>query len=141
MKPTLGVGAGMALACLALSFRFPRYAIYGFIFYLPFSGTVTYGLGGSAILQLAKDAIFFPALLGVFIFCQKHKQPLIIPKAIKTPLLILMTFVLSVLVLVNGSQQLSAKGEMPILVRILGLSQEEIEKRFDAIAAFADIGE
>lgn len=121
MDPKLGIGAGLAIACLALSFKYPRYAIYGFIIYLPFSGTVTYGLGGSAILQLAKDAIFFPALIGVIIFCQKYKQPLLIPPAIKIPFIILMTFCMTVLLFVNGSQQIAANGEMPILVGILGL--------------------
>jgi hypothetical protein len=120
-EPKLGVAGGFAIACLALSFRFPRYAIYAFIFYLPFSGTVTYVLGGSAILQLAKDAIFFPALLAVIAFCLKNKQPLIIPPALKIPLIILTTYLTLVLVLVNGSQQLSASGEIPILIGILGI--------------------
>ncbi|MBE7380034.1 MAG: hypothetical protein F6J95_001315 [Leptolyngbya sp. SIO1E4] len=118
---TLGVGAGLAIACLILSFKYPRYAIYGFIIYLPISGTVTYGLGGNAILQLAKDAIFFPALFGVVLFCRKYKQALIIPQVIKIPLLILFTFLMAVLLLVNGSQQLSAVNETPILVGLLGL--------------------
>jgi len=120
-EPKLGVAGGLAIACLALSFKYPRYALYGFIIYLPLSGTVTYALGGSAILQLAKDAIFFPALLAVMLFCKKYKQPLILPTAIKTPLLIVMTFLMMVLLLVNGSQQLSAGGEIPILLGVLGL--------------------
>ncbi|MEL7313673.1 MAG: hormogonium polysaccharide biosynthesis protein HpsL [Cyanobacteria bacterium J06559_3] len=121
-EPKLGIGLGGAIAALLLSFKFPRYALYGFIFYLPFSGTVTYGVGGgSAILQLAKDAIFFPALIGVILFCRKFKQPLILPQAIKIPLLMFVTFLAAVLLLVNGSQQLSAEGEVPILVGILGL--------------------
>lgn len=123
-EPKLGVAGGFALACLVLSFRFPRYAIYGFIFYLPFSGTVTYALGGSSILQLAKDAIFFPALLAVFIFCQRYKQPLIIPPAVKIPLTIYATYLIAVMLFVNGSQQLSASGEIPILVGVLGLKAQ-----------------
>ena len=121
-EPKLGIGLGGAITALLLAFKFPRYAIYGFVFYLPFSGTVTYGVGGgSAILQLAKDAIFFPALFGVILFCQKYKQPLIVPQAIKIPLLMLVTFLAAVFLLVNGSQQLSAEGEVPLLVGILGL--------------------
>lgn len=121
LEPKLGVGAGVGVACLALSARFPRYAIYGFIFYLPFSGTVTYALGGSAILQLAKDAIFFPALIAVVLFCTKYKQPLIIPAALKIPLIIYGTFLAAVFLFVNGSQQLSSSGEIPLLVGVLGL--------------------
>jgi hypothetical protein len=121
LEPKLGIGAGLAIACLALSARFPRYAIYGFIFYLPFSGTVTYALGGSSILQLAKDAIFYPALFAVFTFCTKHKLAFIIPPSLKTPLIIYCTYLTAVLLFVNGSQQLSASGEIPLLVGILGL--------------------
>ena len=121
LEPKLGIGAGLAIACLTLSCRYPRYAIYGFIIYLPFSGTVTYALGGTSILQLAKDAFFFPALIGVIIFCQKYKQPLIIPQAIKVPLLALFTFLMAVLLIVNGSQHLSAVGEKPIFLGLLGL--------------------
>lgn len=123
-EPKLGVAGGFAVACLALSFKFPRYAIYGFVFFLPFSGTVTYALGGSSILQLAKDAIFFPALLAVFIFCMKYKQTLIIPTMMKIPLTIYGTYLAAVLLFVNGSQQLSASGEMPILVGVLGLKAQ-----------------
>lgn len=122
LKPTLGIGMGLAIACMTLSFKFPRYALYGFIFYLPFSGTVTYGIGGgNPLLQLAKDAFFFPALFGVFLFCNKYNQPLIIPSIIKTPLLIFSTFLAAVFLIVNGSQQLSASGETPILIGILGI--------------------
>lgn len=121
LEPRLGIGAGLAIACLMLSARFPRYAIYGFIFYLPISGTVTYALGGSPILQLAKDAIFFPALLAVIVFCHKYQRPLIIPPALKTPLIIYGTYLAAVLLFVNGAQQLSASGEFPILLGILGL--------------------
>ncbi len=120
-EPKLGIGAGIGIAILALSLRFPRYAIYGFIFYLPFSGTVTYALGGSSVLQLAKDAFFFPALFAVIAFCIKTKQPLIIPPALKLPLILLSTYLMSVLLFVNGAQQLSAKGEIPLLVGVLGI--------------------
>jgi len=123
-EPKLGVAGGLAIACLALSWKFPRYAVYGFIFYLPFSGTVTYALGGSSILQLAKDAIFFPALLAVVLFCMKYKQPLIIPPMMKIPITIYATYLVAVLLFVNGAQQLSASGEIPILVGVLGIKAQ-----------------
>ncbi|NEQ44273.1 MAG: hypothetical protein F6K00_12240 [Leptolyngbya sp. SIOISBB] len=120
-EPKLGVIGGGGIACLALSYRFPRYALYGFIFFLPLSGTVTYLLGGNAILTLAKDGFFFPALLAVVIFCLKYKQRLIYPPALRIPLIIFMTYAGASLLFVNGAQQLSAKGEQPILLGILGL--------------------
>lgn len=121
MGPKLGVVAPVGILCLALSYRYPRQAIYAFIFFVPFSGTVVYALGGSGILQLAKDAIFFPALVGVILFCRRTRQPLIIPPAIKGPLMVLLVLCSLTLLIVNGSQQLVAEDEIPILVGVLGL--------------------
>lgn len=122
ISPKLGIGAVMAILCLALSFKYPRQAIFGFIAYIPFSGTVTYALGGSSILQLAKDAIYIPALIGIIRSCNKHHQPVIIPPAIRIPLAILLTLCTTTLLFVNGSQQLAAHGkEYPILIGVLGL--------------------
>ncbi len=122
LGPKLGLAAGAGVLCLALSFKYPRQAIYAFIFYIPFSGTVVYALGGSGILQLAKDAFFFPALLRVAMFCRKRRQPLIIPPALKTPLIVLVALSSLTLLVVNGSQQLAAEGgEIPILIGVLGL--------------------
>ena len=121
-EPKLGIGAAFALLCLTLSFKYPRQAIYAFIIYIPFSGTVTYALGGSAILQLAKDAFYIPALIGVIQFCRKNRLPILIPKTIKLPVFILLTIALITLVVVNGGQQLDATGaEKPFLMGILGL--------------------
>ncbi len=121
-EPKLGLAAVVAIACLALSFKYPRQAIYGLLIYIPFSGTVTYALGGSGILQLAKDAIYIPALIGVIQFCRRTRQPLIIPPAIKMPLLALLGLCSLTLLMVNGGQQLAAAGgEVPILIGVLGL--------------------
>ncbi|HSM82345.1 MAG TPA: hormogonium polysaccharide biosynthesis protein HpsL [Nodosilinea sp.] len=121
-EPKLALAAVVAIAGLALSFKYPRQAIYGLIIYLPFSGTVTYALGGSGILQLAKDAIYIPALIGVMQFCRRTRQPLIIPPLIKIPLLVLLGLSGLTLLVVNGGQQLDAAGgEVPILIGVLGL--------------------
>lgn len=121
-EPKLGLAAVGAIACLALSFKYPRQALYGLIIYVPFSGTVVYGLGGSGILQLAKDAIYIPALIGVIQFCRRTRQPLIIPQTIKIPLLTLLGVSGLTLLVVNGGQQLNAAGgEVPILIGVLGL--------------------
>ncbi|MGP1387243.1 MAG: hormogonium polysaccharide biosynthesis protein HpsL [Thainema sp.] len=119
------IGAGLAagIICLVLSYKFPRAALYGFILYMPFSGTVTYTLSssGSPVLQLAKDAFYIPACIAVFMLCVKQKQPFVIPKSIQVPLGILLTFCFATLLFVNGLQQLTSKGEQPILMGILGL--------------------
>ena len=121
-EPKLGVGATFALLCLTLSFKYPRQAIYAFIIYIPFSGTVTYALGGSSILQLAKDAFYIPALIGVIQFCRKNRLPILIPRSIKLPAGILLTIVLITLFMVNSVQQLdAAAGEHPFLMGVLGI--------------------
>jgi hypothetical protein len=122
LEPKLGVVAGGGIACLAMCFKYPRQAIYAFIIYVPFGGTVVYMLGGSSLLQLAKDAFFIPALIGVFLFCQKNKQDFILPKAIKIPLVILLTVMMATMLFVNVPQHLAAPGnEKPILIGILGI--------------------
>lgn len=122
LGPKLGAGAVVAILSLAISFKYPRQAIFGFIAYIPFSGTVTYALGGSSILQLAKDAIYIPALIGIARSAIKHRQPLIIPPAIRVPLAVLLTICSLTLLFVNGSQQLATDGgEYPILIGVLGL--------------------
>ena len=121
-EPKLGVGVTFALLCLTLSFKYPRQAIYAFIIFIPFSGTVTYALGGSAILQLAKDAFYIPAVIGVIQFCRKNRLPILIPKSIKLPVGILLTICLITLLLVNGAQELdSAVSDKAFLMGILGL--------------------
>ncbi len=121
VEPTLGVAATGALLCLSLSFKYQREAFYAFIIYIPFSGTVTYMLGGNSLLQLAKDAIYVPALIGVIQFCRKKRLPILLPEAIKVPLVLVITIVLLNLLLVNLPQQFQANGDKPLLMGILGI--------------------
>jgi hypothetical protein len=122
VEPKLGVVAGGGIACLAMCFKYPRQAIYAFIIYVPFGGTVTYALGGSSILQLAKDGFFIPALLCVFLFCQKYNQDFIIPQLSKIPFFIMLTFIGATFLFSNVPQQLaSGGGEQPILLGLLGI--------------------
>jgi hypothetical protein len=114
----------MGIICLTLSYKFPRLALYGFIAYTPFAGTVVYTISssGSPILQLAKDGFYIPACIAVCLACMKRKQPLILPKSIKVPLGILLTMCVMTLLFVNGIQHLTTtKNEQPILMGILGL--------------------
>ncbi|MEO1402656.1 MAG: hormogonium polysaccharide biosynthesis protein HpsL [Cyanobacteria bacterium J06635_1] len=121
-EPVLGIGLTVALLCLTLSFKYQRYALYAFIFYIPFSGTVVYALGGSPILQLAKDAFYIPALIGVIQFCRRKRLPILLPKSIGVPLGIVFTIVMMTLLLVNLPQQLqSGSSEYPLFMGLLGL--------------------
>ncbi|BAY13126.1 hormogonium polysaccharide biosynthesis protein HpsL [Calothrix sp. NIES-2098] len=126
----LAVPGALAIPTFVLSYKYPRQALYAFLIYVPLGGTITYYLGSSPILQLAKDAFYVPAVVGLWQTCRKQGLPFILPPAIKTPLLILLTFCLLTLVFINGGQQFNppkvglleqAPNEFPIGLGILGL--------------------
>ncbi|MEL6137224.1 MAG: hormogonium polysaccharide biosynthesis protein HpsL [Cyanobacteria bacterium J06628_6] len=122
VEPTLGVAATAGLMCLTLSFKYQRQAFYAFVIYIPFSGTVVYALGGNSLLQLAKDAFYVPALIGVIQFCRAKRLPILIPKAITVPLSIVAVILLMTLLLVNLPQHLQAGGDQkPLFMGLLGI--------------------
>lgn len=122
VEPTLGVAATAGLLCLSLSFKYQRQALYAFIIYIPFSGTVTYMLGGNSLLQLAKDAFYIPALIGVIQMCRKKRLDILMPESIKVPLVLVISIVVLNILLINLPQQFEAGGsEKPILMGVLGL--------------------
>jgi hypothetical protein len=100
MGPKLAAGAIVGILCIALSFKYPRHALWAFLVYMPLGGTVVYSLGNSPVLQLAKDAFYIPALISVVQYCSKQKLPILIPKQITAPLGILLTC--SILTLSRG---------------------------------------
>lgn len=136
-EPELGVAAAVGVTSLSLAYKYPRKALWAFLIYMPFGGTVTYAIGNNALLQLAKDGLYIPALIGIFQECRQKKLPFIIPKALRPSLLILLAVCLLTILVVNGSQQLlpfcselprNGKGlkcisdnDSPILMGILGL--------------------
>lgn len=121
--PKLGIMGGAGVAAVVLSYQYPLPALWFFIAYLPFSGTVTYGFaGGNALAQLAKDGFYFPAMIALFQQLKKQREPLIVPKPLITPIYILLAYCALVLLFVNGAQQFSPdpRGK-PILLGLLGL--------------------
>ncbi len=121
-EPKIGVVAGVGITCLTLSYKYPRQALWAFLIYMPFNGTVTYAFNGSAVFQLAKDTFYVPALIGLIQECQRKKLPILIPKKLMPSLGILLAVSLLTLVVVNGSQQLHPDGgEKPLALGILGL--------------------
>ncbi|MBH8574629.1 hypothetical protein I8752_16680 [Nostocaceae cyanobacterium CENA369] len=124
------VPAVLAILILSLSYKYPRQALIAFIIYVPFGGTITYYIGNSPVLQLAKDAFYIPVLISLWQSCRQRGIPLIPVKAIKTPLYILLGLCLLTLIFVNGGQQLNppsagllekAPNEIPLGMGILGL--------------------
>jgi Cell cycle protein len=116
------VGATVGVMVFALSFKYPRHALWALLIYMPFSGTVIYALGNSPVLQLAKDAFYFPALVGVIQYCRREKLPLLINKTLLTPLIVLIVMCLFTFVFVNCSNQFlhNTKGGSPMGMGILG---------------------
>ncbi len=119
-EPKAGLGTAVGVLYTSLSFRYPRHALWAFLIYLPFGGTITYSIGNSPLLQLAKDGFYIPALIGVIQYCRRENLPIIVCKPLMLPLMALLSVCMITLLVVNGSQQLSAGGEQPILLGILG---------------------
>ncbi|MBW4648133.1 MAG: hormogonium polysaccharide biosynthesis protein HpsL [Kastovskya adunca ATA6-11-RM4] len=136
VDPKLGVAAGVGLPTLAFAYKYPRAALWAFFIYMPFSGTVTYWIGGgSPLFQLAKDGFYIPALIALVQDIRRRKQPILVSKQLKPALIILLVMCLLTLLFVNGSQQfapaceslldggrgLVCKDGQPVLQGILGL--------------------
>lgn len=126
----LAVPAVLGVIVIALSYKYPSQAIFAFIIYVPLGGTITYYIGNSPILQLAKDAFFLPALIGLWQNVKKQRLPLLIPQGLKPSLYILLGCCILTLLFVNGAQQFNpppaipfkpAPKEFPIGMGILGL--------------------
>ncbi|RAM50155.1 MAG: hypothetical protein C6Y22_18040 [Hapalosiphonaceae cyanobacterium JJU2] len=124
------VPAVMGIIVMSLAYKYPRQALFAFIFYVPFGGTITYYIGNSPILQLAKDSFYIPALIALWQNCRKQRLPLIIPAEIQTPLYILLGSCIITLLFINGGQQFNPPPvalfktppkEFPIGMGILGL--------------------
>lgn len=126
----VAVPAVLGVIVIALSYKYPRQAIFAFIIYVPLGGTITYYIGNSPVLQLAKDAFFVPALIGLWQNVKKQRLPLLIPQGLKPSLYILLGCCILTLLFVNGAQQFNpppaipfkpAPKEFPIGMGILGL--------------------
>jgi len=122
-SPKLAIVGGAAAAILLLSYKYPRQALWAFLIYLPFSGTITYAIGGgNAAFQVAKDAFYIPALIALIQSCKKKQLPLFIPKEMLSTFSILLMMAMLTLIFVNGEMQLNPmNGDKPILQGILGL--------------------
>jgi hypothetical protein len=122
-RPKIAIVGGAAAAILLLSYKYPRQALWAFLIYLPFSGTITYAIGGgNAAFQVAKDAFYIPALIALIQSCKKKQLPLFIPKQMLSTFSILLMMAMLTLIFVNGEMQLNPRGgDKPILQGILGL--------------------
>lgn len=102
----IGTIAGLLVPSMVLSYLYPRQALWFFLIYMPFSGTVTYWVGGgNALFQLSKDIFYFPALLALIQDCRRQRKPILVNKKLVLTFGILVACGLLTLLLVNGTQQ------------------------------------
>ncbi|NEQ95438.1 MAG: hypothetical protein F6K30_01680 [Cyanothece sp. SIO2G6] len=121
-EPLLIAVAPIGVLALALSYKYPRKALWFFFIYLPFSGTVIYTIGNNPILQLAKDGFYFPALYNLVQYCRQNKVSMAINKPVWNAFGIILGYSCLVVLFVNGAQQLDPSiSGIPIAMGILGL--------------------
>ena len=102
----VAIVALMIIPCLVLSYVYPRQALWFFLIYMPFTGTVTYWIGGgNALFQLSKDIFYLPALIALIQDCRKQRKPILVNKKLILTFGILVTCTFLTLFLVNGTQQ------------------------------------
>ncbi len=113
----------IGIVCMALSYRYPRQALWFLLIYTPFAGTIIYWVGNDhPFFHFAKDGFYFPALIAIIKIARKQHLPLIIPPSLKIPLFSLLSIAILTLVYVNGGQQFSNNPNgQPLLMGIFGL--------------------
>ncbi|MDJ0508941.1 MAG: hormogonium polysaccharide biosynthesis protein HpsL [Crocosphaera sp.] len=106
VSPKIGIAVGGIIPLLVVSYNYPRTALWAFLIYLPFAGTITYWVGnGNALFQLAKDGLYLPGFLGLLQECRRTRKPIIVSKQIVPTLVFLVTCALLTLFIVNGTNQ------------------------------------
>ncbi len=106
LKLALGIIVG--LPCIVFSYFYPRPALWVFLVYMCFSGTITYWIGGGNLLfQVAKDVFYLPALVALVQECRRQRKPIIVNSKLKLTFFILLTLALMTLFFVNGGQQVA----------------------------------
>ncbi|MDY7050788.1 MAG: hormogonium polysaccharide biosynthesis protein HpsL [Microcystis panniformis WG22] len=102
----IGAGVSLSLILVVFSFMYPRMALWAFIIYVPFNGTIVYWLGGNQILQLTKDIFYIPALIALVLECRTKQLPIIVPKQLGITLLLIFVFCAVCLLALNLQKQL-----------------------------------
>ena len=121
---------------LVFSYRYPRLALWIFLIYLPFGGTVTYGIGNVfqavggkvtytaeyPLFHLIKDSFYLPALVSIVIYTKKLQEINLNFKPLIIAFLFFAYACLLTLILVNLPQQFNPDNQEKIVIMgILGL--------------------
>ncbi|AFZ47473.1 hypothetical protein Cyast_1511 [Cyanobacterium stanieri PCC 7202] len=108
-SPKVAISAAIGVMATILSYQFPKSALWAFLIYMPFGGTVVYAFaGGNLIFQIAKDVFYIPALIALLLQAWKKRKPIIIAKPLLPTLMILSVVCLLVLVFMNLRLELLA---------------------------------
>ncbi len=136
MSPKIGIATFIAIITIIFSYQYPRTALWAFLIYMPFGGTITYWLaGGNVLFQIAKDAFYIPALLALVVDCKRRGKNIFVAKTLIPTLTFLVILAVLTLFVVNGAQQFlptcgfleiydleaTCKEGVPFLQGILGL--------------------
>ncbi|MDB9518903.1 hormogonium polysaccharide biosynthesis protein HpsL [Roseofilum reptotaenium CS-1145] len=120
-EPSFFVAGLFGIGVLIFSLNYPIQALWAFYIYMPFSGTIVYGVGGgNALLQLAKDAFYIPGLMGIYQYCQRYRLPFLVPKPLIPFIFALLAYCIFVILAINTTGK-TYGGDKPILLGLLGL--------------------
>lgn len=102
----IGLAIPVAITTLFFSYQYPRMALWAFLIYMPFSGTITYSIGaGNIAFQLAKDIFYFGALLALTKECITNRKPILVKQQLLPTLLLLVFFCFMTYLFVNISSE------------------------------------
>lgn len=102
INPKIGIGLPLALVIFICSYKYPRTGLWMFLIYMPFSGTITYTIGGGNIaFQLAKDIFYLGALIGLIQKCRSKNKLIFIEPRLRVTLIVLLFFCAMTYLFVN----------------------------------------
>jgi len=134
-----GLQAGIfglaAIFCIVFAYKYPRLGLWLFLIYLPFGGTISYSIADIyravdsrvtytidyALFHLAKDFVYFPALVGAIASSQSFQKLQFIAKPLFWAIGILYGACLLTLLLVNLPQQLQAPQSFSVLAGLISI--------------------
>ncbi len=118
-----GIFAGMIGAIMGFSYTYPAWALWVFLMYLPFAGTVTHAIAESSrFVHLLKDFFYLPALFSILMHESSYLQPFWQKiKPLYWPLLGLIVTTLITFILVNIiGEQINPKIGNQFLMGLIG---------------------
>lgn len=102
---------------IGFSYQYPRHALWAFLIYMPFAGTITYRSGGDPLTFHAfKDTFYIPALIALIQDLRQQRKPPPIPKVLVVPLFLLLGSALLTFFFLNVVQHFSGTSHDDLLL-------------------------